>query len=336
MRRNVLIYGAGGTGKSTLAMQAAAWIWETTGKKTRVVNADGGGTGSAFGPLVDLGRATIWDIDTFDQSSIFQILDLATKGHWPEEVGTPNSRLLPPTRDWRACPTCGGDSGATGFSMVPACGACGIRYAAGTLLPVRRDPINGMEEVGLVVFEGLTAFGELLLRRLRTIDSSGGNAVNDPLGGGFKITSPGMQHYGAAQSYIAADVANARQIPVGLTVWTALELRADDDGKPIYGPALPGKKLTSMCIPWFTDVVHLDAVAKRDTKGVVKDGGGQEVLERKMYLAPHFPGDNPSYKFAAKTSAPFGGGMPTVLEPNMREFFKQLEMATEKVKAELK
>ncbi|MGH7274484.1 MAG: hypothetical protein ACREIQ_08525, partial [Nitrospiria bacterium] len=99
MRRNILIYGSGGVGKSSLAAQAAAFEWSKTGRRTRVVNADGGGTASAFQALVELGRAEIWDVDQWDASSIFTMLDQASKGWWPSDVGMPNSPLLPPTKD---------------------------------------------------------------------------------------------------------------------------------------------------------------------------------------------------------------------------------------------
>lgn len=329
-KRNILIYAGGGIGKSTRAAEAAEWIWKKTGLGARVVNADGGGTESAFSGLIAKGAAEVWDIDTWSEASIFQVLDLASKGWWPEDTKVPNSRLVAPYTESRKCPKCGADSGATGFQMPAKCAACGVAFGAGVLLPVQRNASPGMAGVGSFIFEGLTAFGELLLRRLRTIDSGGGNSVTDK---DFKISSPGMQHYGAAQSYIAQFVSNSRQIGVPLVVWTALELRSDDDGKPLYGPAGPGKKLTATCIPWFTDVIHLDAVAKKEKQQVVKDSEGKEILERQLYLAPHFPSDNPSYKFAAKTSAPFirdGSGMPSMIEANMHTFFDRLEETIKK------
>ena len=325
-----MIYAVGGAGKSTLAAQVAAHVWRTMGKCTRVVNADGGGTSSAFQALAELGAAEIWDIDLWNEGSLFQTLDFATKGYWPIDPTTPNTTLMPPTRDWKPCPECKENTGAGLFGMVQKCGSCGVVFPPGTLLPLRRDPINGMEDVGCYVFEGLTAFGELLLRRLRTVDSSGGNVINDS---GFKVTSPGMQHFGGAQSYLAQFVSNFRQLPVEIVVSTALELRSDDDGKPLYGPALPGKALTARCIPWFTDVLHLDVLAKRDAKGVVKNAEGFEVLDRKLFLAPHFPPDNVAYKFAAKTSAP--GGMPLAIEADMEVFFSNLAAAQERAKAAL-
>lgn len=334
MKRNQLIYGAGATGKSTCLAQAATYVWKNLKKKTRVVNADGGGTRSAFQHLIDAGVAEVWDIDLWDASGIFSTLDLATKGWWPHDTEIPNSPLLTSVREWRQCPGCEEDTGATSFAMVPKCQKCGMGFGAGQVLPVRRDLINGAEEVGLWAFEGLTAFGELMLRRLSGLDPAGGNSIKD---GDFRITSAGQQHYGMAQKYIGQYVSNSRQLPVDLVVWTALELRSDDDGKPLYGPALPGKKLTSMCIPWFNDVLHLDALPRRDPKGqIVKDPNGMEVLDRKLFLMPHFPPDNPAYKFAAKTSVPAAGGMPLVIDADMGKFFEELHKAIAKAAETLK
>lgn len=333
MKRNILIYAAGGAGKSTRLAEAAEWMWTQHKLKTRVVNADGGGTLSAFGHLVEAGIAEVWDIDLWDASGIFSTLDFATKGWWPMDLEIPNSQLLPGVREWRKCPGCEEDTGATSFAMVPRCKSCKMEFGQGQILPVRRDKINGAEDVGLWAFEGLTAFGELMLRRLRSIDSGGGLSVKD---GDTKISQPGQQHYGMAQSYIAQYVANSRSLPTELVIWTALELKSDDDGKPLYGPMLPGKKLTAQCIPWFTDVLHLDALAKRSKSGVVKDENGMEILERKLFLMPHFPPDNPGYKFAAKTSVPQDSGMPVVIDADMEKFFTQIRLAEQRAQERLK
>jgi len=323
-------------GKTTMAVQAATHVWKTLGKKTRVVNADGGGTREGFSGLIEEGIASVWDVDTWDDRSIFENIELATKGYWPEDPATPNSRLLEPTRDWRECPTCLKDSGGKSLTMPPKCASCGVAFAAGQLLPVRRELTNGMQDIGLVVFEGMTSFGERFLDRLKKIDSGGGNSINDPLGQ-YKISNSGQAHYLMAQRAISSAVTNVRQIPVDMVLWTALEIRADDDGKPLYGPQGPGKKLTSLCIPWFTAVLHLDGVAQRDPKSgmVVKDKAGMEVLERKLFLAPHFPADSPTSRFAAKCSVPFGGDMPTVIDPDMGLFFSELAKAKARAKAKL-
>jgi len=329
---SALLYGAFGIGKSTQLALAASHIWKTTGKKTRVIGADGGGSQNALAPLGDV--VEYLPIDQWEGKSIFYVLDRVTRGWWPSDPSTPNSPLVPCVREWKPCPLCGGDSGAKGHAMVPKCSSCGKAYPPGTTLKTQRDPINGLEDVGLVGFEGLTSFGDLLLRRLRLIDPSGGRTVQDGPSqeeGSFTIAAPGKQHFGDAQAYIQQFVANTRLIPVPIILWTALEIRADDDGVPVYGPALPGKKLTSRCGAWFTDVLHLDGVVKKDPKGTtLRDADGIERVERKLFLAPHFASDRPGVQFMAKTSAPFGGEMPLSMEADIRVYFKALETAKEK------
>lgn len=317
MKRIELLYGAGGTGKSTQAAILAEWVHKNWGLKTRVVNADGGGTASAFAHLIELGIAELWDIDLWTDTSIFALLDFATKGYWPEDVSVPNSRLLPAVETLRVCPN--PKCGHAQPGPIIKCVKCSQAPPQGVLCPVKVNRLNGSDTVGLECFEGLTAFSDNLMRRLRTIDPGGGNTIKDQ---NFSISSPGQHHYLAAQSYIAQFVSNTRQLPYPLVLWTALELRADDDGKPVYGPQGPGKKTTSTCIPWFTDVLHLDSIAKTTSQGIVeKDKDGLEILDRKIYLQPHFPPDNKAFKFVAKTSRTYAGpgtpAAPGVIEADM-------------------
>ena len=332
-----LIYGQGGMGKSTLGAQLAAYTYKTTGKKTRVVNMDGGGTENAYSVLLEKEIATIWHLDRWDEKSLFLTLDLATKGWWPEDPSEPNSPLLPPFSKWKECPSCNKDVGAKGFALPPKCSTCGAQLAAGTFCKTRTTYANGFDAVGAVVFEGFTSFGESLLRRLRTINPEGGRTIDDKAGDGsvFKISAPGQQHYGDSQAYLGQFVANSKTIPTDRVLWTALENRGEEDGKSVYGPKGPGQALTTTCIPWFTDVIHLDGVAKSEKGLIVKDANGMEVVERKLFLSPHYPADNKLFLFRAKTSAPLSGGMPTVLDfpasgNTMEKLFQLIDEAKKK------
>ncbi len=334
----MMIYAQGGMGKSTLGAMLAAYEWKTNGKKTRVVNMDGGGTRNAHAALIERGISEVWDLDQWDEKSLFLTLDLATKGYWPEDGTEPNSPLLAPFSKWKECPSCNKDVGAKGYALPPRCASCGATLAAGTFCRTRTTYANGFENVGAVVFEGFTSFGEALLRRLRSINPEGGRSIEDKGadGSSFKVSAPGQQHYGDAQAYLAQYVANSKAIPTGRVMWTALENRGEEDGKAIYGPKGPGQALTITCIPWFTDVIHLDGVAKTEKGLVVKDASGMEVVERKLFLAPHYPADNKLYLFRAKTSAPLTGGMPTVLdfpatgENTITKLFRMIEEAKAK------
>jgi len=79
----------------------------------------------------------------------------------------------------------------------------------------------------------------------------------------------------------------------------------------------------------------LDGVARSEKGLVVKDGNGMEVVERKLFLAPHYPADNKLFLFRAKTSAPLSGGMPTILDfpstgNTMERLFGLIEEAKKK------
>lgn len=338
-KNTLLIYGAGGLGKTTFLSHLAAWTFKKTGKKTRIITADGGGT-RPYAPLIEEGVVECWSIDTWDEKSVFANYDLATKGWWPEDIGEPNSLLLPCKEEYRECPICSQDMKLSGPGVPTTCPICKKALPNAVRPRKKMRLINGFENVGAVCFEGLTAFGDNLKRRLRDIDPSGGRSIKD---GDFTIAQLGQQHYGDAQTYMQQYVANSRSnIPVDTVVWTALELRGGDDGygKPVYGPALPGKKLTSMCIPWFTDVLHLDGVPKMNGATPVLDANGLQVVERVCFLAKHFPADTKPFGFEAKSSAPLEGEMPSVIpflpnRNNAEVFFVELAAAVERAKKKL-
>ena len=324
LERTILLYGAGGSGKTTQSVYAAEWLWNEKGLLTRVVNADGGGTRGAFAHLIEEGIAEVWDIDRSLAGSPFKILTLASSGYWPVDVNRIDSPLEAPSKSWRECPTCKGMAGGSATISPPACETCKTKFSPGQMLPVVSAPTEKASKVGLWVFEGATAFGNLLLQRLRTVDEKGGNAVKDE---DFTIGQPGKQHYGMAQSYMSQFITTSRKLPVPVKMWTALEMRSDEEGRPLYGPMLPGKALTAACIPWFTDVIHLDALTKRNATGQTeKDAAGIEKVERVFYLAAHFPPDNPLQKFAAKTSAPVGT-IPASMPADIGKLLAMLEKA---------
>lgn len=328
----VMVYAQGGMGKSTLGAQAAAYIWKKYGKKTRVINADGGGTVNAHAPLIEKGIVEMWYVDRWDEKSTFYTLEKASEGWWPEDVNEPNSPLVAPYQSYKECPSCKKDVGARGFNLPKNCASCGTPLAAGTFCRTRTILSPEFDSIGAVEFEGFTSFGDLLMRRLTQINPEGGRSINDE---GFKISAPGQQHYGDAQAHLGKYVAKSKNIPVSLVLWTALENRGDDDGKPAYGPKGPGNALTVACIPWFTDVLHLDGIPKMQGSSIVKDENGMEVIARKLFLAPHYPPDNKLYQFRAKTSSTLEGGMPNVLDfppkgNTFAAFMNELEAAKAK------
>ena len=336
----IMIYGQGGMGKSTLGAQAAAYTYKVRGKKTLVINTDGGGTANAHAPLIEAGVTRIWNLDQWEEKSLFYYLEKASRGFFPLNEKEPNSELVAPYRKWRECPHCNGDVGATGFALPRNCTACKKALAAGSFCRIRAEVEPWFSDVGCVIFEGMTSFGDHILRKLKNSDPGGGRSILDKGADGseFKVSAPGIQHYGDAQSSLSTYIGNSKAIPVPLVLWTALEARGDDEtqGKNLFGPKGPGKQLTGACIPWFTDVLHLDGVVKTEKGRVVKDANGMEQVDRKLFLAPHFPPDTQLFKFAAKTSAPLSakGFLPTVIDfpvegNTIKHFFELLAGAKE-------
>jgi len=326
----ILIYGGGGIGKTNLIRRAAEHIWKASKLRTRVIGADGGGT-KPFQTLIKHDILEYWPIDQWLEASIFETLSLATQGWWPKDPLNPSSELLPPSRIWRPCPHCAGDTGAIGLNVQKKCAACKKDLPVGIRLDRKIQLLNDFDKIGLVAFEGASVFGRLMMDRLREKNPEGGHFIQD---GDFKIAQSGQSHYLNAQNYLAQFIANSRRIPTRVVIWTALELRGKDEyEKPIYGPSMPGKALTSACIPWFTDVIHLDGETRTDAKGaVIKGSNGEEIIHRKLFLTKHFPTDTKPYGFEAKTSAPDGCGMPTVIEAPegsnpMSTFFDEVEAA---------
>jgi hypothetical protein len=291
----VLLYGSGGAGKSSLLNQLAVHVWKTFGKKTRIVGADGGGT-KPFQVLMKKGIIDYWPIDLWEHD-VWTTYDRATSGWWPEDVNIPNSRLQPSFKEHNICPFCKGRT-----KSIPACSLCKKPIPAGTTMVVEREPQNGAEEVGAVGFESIAALGFNVMQRLKECDTEG-KLVKDKESE-TKIATSEQSHYGIAQNYLQKWIGNTRKLPVWAVGWTTLELRGGDDGygKPIYGPMFPGKQLTAKCIPWFTDVMHLELEPEEK-----READGTQKVNRVLYLDDHFPADTKPYGFKAKTSV---AGLP--------------------------
>jgi hypothetical protein len=297
--KQILLYGAGGVGKTNMLATLAKHLWKTQKKKTRVITVDGGG----IGPLsvgIEMGAVEAIQCDSWQYP--FRYFDLLSRGFWPSgPVGPDQWKTLQPTdkqKDWA-------EVGAICVEGITATGLVLMNY-------MRDRRANG-EQIGAMDGKSLGMFKD--------------GTVAD--GGVLNLGSNTMTDYGTSQSYLHTYVKNFRQLwakGMPLVVWTALELKATDDSKtPVYGPMLPGKAATAACIPWFTDVLHLDVI---DPK---KQADGTMLGQRKVFLSNHYANTDP-VPFLAKTSANRDGAMPNIIEPDFRIFFEQIDLANEKAK----
>ena len=170
------------------------------------------------------------------------------------------------------------------------------------------------------------------MNRLQDVDNPANLHIIKDGDSEARIAVSALNHYGVAQDYLARFIGNTRRLPVYAVAWTALELRGGDDGygKPVYGPAFPGKKLTALCTPWFTDVLHLELEPEEK-----KQEDGTRKVNRTLYLDDHFPPDTKPFGFKAKSSV---NGMPQRIPvpphppgPNtMTRYFELMEEAYKK------
>ena len=88
-----LIYGATGTYKTSQIGQAALYILDKYGKKTRLVSADGGGW-APIQSLVDAGIVEVWPIR--NRQYVIESIDKACQGWWPLDPADPMSEIVSP------------------------------------------------------------------------------------------------------------------------------------------------------------------------------------------------------------------------------------------------
>jgi hypothetical protein len=294
MRKNILLYGAGGVGKTSAMAGYAKFLWKTTGQKALIFSADPGG----YGPFEEGAKAG------------------AVEFHYMRDFPNPMTRM----RDIVVGRRPGADPKDPKAPWTP------VDFAA--------------EKIGFLGIEGLTSWSEVMLNW--AIDEhSKGRQVGQMDGKSmfFKDEestwgASTQAHYGIAQDYMRKFVGTATQLwrQLNTIIWTALETKTTlkdasvvaEGGKgQAYGPKLAGTAATGLCIPWFTDVIHIDRV------GASKQADGTLDGERKFFLDQHYaPGDPIPY--LAKASVSPDGKMPKVLAPSFEIFFNELSKAAAK------
>lgn len=234
-----------------------------------------------------------------------ETLDKACQGWWPTDTNVVGSKLVP----WLSQPD--------------------------------RD------KVGCLAIEGLTSGGDMMLEYL---SDTGSSLSQDP---NFKITIGTTTYYGGNQSYygwvqraLGQYVFKSAMIP-GLhkVIWTALEAKGEENGEPLYGPAIAGKKAIGKAGAWFGNCLHFEAIetilppARTSTSQGQPDATAKQLsvaTEIKMYLRPHADAKS-KIMFHAGTRAPFqyAKEIPESMEPNVYELYKKLDTLKAKADADV-
>jgi hypothetical protein len=195
-------------------------------------------------------------------------------------------------------------------------------------------PSAGGQDIGLYVFEGLTSFGDIMMRHLSHTKK---RLSQDPaytyVDGKTEFSGTNMSYYGEIQNRIYDFVVKSSMLPVERVIWTALEGRGEEEGtkSPTYGPSIVGKKSTGKAGQWFGNMIHLEMLVTEVADPATKQIN--HLQRRVMYIQPHAD-VIAKIPFPAKVRVPFDkagefskamGGQPYMDPPDLGKLYDLLE-----------
>lgn len=197
-------------------------------------------------------------------------------------------------------------------------------FAARGYWPSKTDPLKleaptqaVFEEFGGLIYEGATAFGEMLLDELRIK-----GAANEILGaekapqqftsGALRVAGSNQTHYGIVQGRVRKAINDSQRLPVHV-LWTARELKVRDEDDPkkqyVYGPLLAGSAATLNMPAWFGHTIHISS------RKQVDPATKRERIVRKAHLTKHFDeGSDVPYLAQLRLPPEVKGEMPDFIE----------------------
>lgn len=280
------IVGDTGTGKTTLLVTLAEYVYQKYGKVTRYYSIDPGGFGDMMYSLIVKGVVEVWRMRTRDVDGQLSMptgtCALASRGYWPVErdpltgVTRPGVPLVPPylTMHTLVCPK--GHDVRTSyqpglFSQPTRCPQCEAMVSSQNCKEVRKEyrPVAGFDRVGAVMFDSGTAMCNWCMTD--TDARAGRNelggikgAINTVHSDGIVFGTAGMSGVGFVQNRVQDWINNAIAIP-GLVVPPAFTFHwdrgSDQGGAPVYGPKLIGSAKTAESPGWLGNCFGVEGPA---------------------------------------------------------------------------
>lgn len=226
LHNTMVIYGPTGSRKTSQIGEFAKYVYEKTGKITRLVSTDGGG----WAPIQDLINAGIIDAwRLVDEPQLLGALTAASRGAWPKGLKNgirPVGPVYVPSPEKRV-------EALAGVGAYAVEGWFSIASAVMRFLVSRGQKIN--EDV-VSKFTETTEFGE------------------------FSYGAPSRGHFGFVQSYILDLIRNFSSLPVDRVLYTSLEGKGEDKlTKGLqYGPAVAGQAITAAIPQYVGDCLHFE------------------------------------------------------------------------------
>lgn len=233
MAKSVLIYGVTGAYKTTQLKFLARYIYKKYGKRTRVVY-----TGASDGGLTEA-EEKAGLIESFRlgmRSNPLPVLRRLAKGYWPKVVVKDGKNVLqliePSAKTWE-------EFGAIALDSLGMAADEGMRDVV--------DKGRAMAQ------ETVTPFRE----SVQVLDLKNNVVEVDET-----FAAPAMAHYGFGQNFAVGIINAFSSLPVEVVMFTAMEKKGEEEDSSgrstIYGPDMPGKKLTPKIGGLVGDLLHFD------------------------------------------------------------------------------
>lgn len=289
VKSHIALYGTSTTGKTNLLRTAALGYHKATGKKVRLVSAESAQRGP-IEPAIRAGVIEPWWID--NATFPFERVRDAVQGAWPVDPDDPSSPVIPAfiykySGTCATCKTLVYQAEKAPPSVLLPCPKCKAAAPPVIIRPAREiNKANGIQDVGMYLFEGGTAFGELFMDNMSDRSAKGEKMGEDVAvrfkDGALEIAGSSRSSYGIAQRRIKNACQEARHLPVDYDIWTfTKEVGTDDMSKQaVLGPKLPGSAATPDVPRWFGPLLGTTAVPIKK--------GTETVKEYRLYLTTYY------------------------------------------------
>ena len=218
MAESMIWYGESGSTKTSQLANFAKWLYEKTGKRTRLITGDGGG----FKPIEDAGLIEFGIVEVMDLTATgmpLATLRRLSKGQWYYNVKDASGKI-----NRQMCNT----------------------------------PEKHWEKIGAYAVEGLGSISDVILNHIANQPEKVmyENVRWEEDGETFGSNNEG--HYGLVQKEMYATVMAMKSLPLEYTIWTSLVGRGEDKKtkETVYGPQVAGNKKTPVAPQWFGSCLH--------------------------------------------------------------------------------
>jgi hypothetical protein len=269
MAKSFLVYGPTGAGKTTVALGMALWVYETTGRTTRIIHSDMGGVDVIEREgLVKAGIVSVYNA-AGDSPKLLSIWRKLSRGYWPGVI----SEMREPVD---------GDGVATGPAKMVKVRKLISDQEAYNFQEFNKNRGN-LNTVGFTYIEGATSTSEQLMRHLVKQEIVAEDGKVQQIGpekasgryeeDGEVIGGNSRGHYNIVQVEMHGLFSAFSCLPDPMLVgWSAHEGTGllKRTGESCYAPQLAGGAKNHLVPSWVGDCFHLqDFPELRDSAGAV-------------------------------------------------------------------